>query len=40
MATKLDPSEIVPFKELLIANSIQVYATKDYPGITLDDNDG
>jgi hypothetical protein len=24
MATKLDPSEIVSFKELLVANSIQV----------------
>lgn len=24
MATKLDPSEIVSFKELLVANSIQI----------------
>ena len=26
MATPLDPSDLVPFKELLIANSIQVDA--------------
>jgi len=26
MATQLDPSELVTFKELLLSNSIQIYA--------------
>jgi hypothetical protein len=31
MATKLDPSELVTFKELLIANSIQIDTTVKLP---------